>query len=84
MRAVAPTTAVPAAVADSMVATKAAGSTLAAEDIPAPRVLGARGQLHHDRRVAARLAALVARPTVRTSVPNTSVADHLPQMAGAT
>jgi len=82
MRAVAPT-AVPAAVADSMVATKAADSTLA-EDIPAPRVLGARGQLHHDRRVAARLAALVARPTVRTSIPNTSVADHLAQMAGAT
>ena len=61
MGAVVPATAVPAAVADSMVATEAeAGSTLAAEDIPGAKIFGALGQPHHDKWVAARIVGLVA------------------------
>ena len=81
MGAVAPTTAVHAAVVDSMAPIEAADSTLAAEDIPAARVFGARGRPLRDRWVAARLAGLPARPIVRTAIPGTSVADHWAQMA---
>jgi hypothetical protein len=68
-----------------MAGTKAeADFTLAAEDIPAAKVFGVRGQPHHDRWVVARIDGLVARPIVRTSIPGTSEADHLVQAASGT
>src|SRR5271169_2474881 len=80
--AVVPATAVPAAVADSMVATEAvADSTLAAEDIPVARLFGVGGQPRHGRWVVALLAGFVARPIVPTSVPGTLEADPLARMA---
>jgi hypothetical protein len=73
MGAVVLTMAVPEAVVDSMAGTKAeADSTMAAEHTPAAKVFGTRGQPHHDRRVAARIAGLAARPIVRTSIQGTS------------
>jgi len=85
MGVVVPTTAVPTAGAGPMAGTKAEeDSTLAEEDIPAARAFGAWGRPHHDRWVAARIAGLVVRPVVRASIPGTSVADHLAQMARAT
>jgi hypothetical protein len=72
-------------VADSMAATEAeADSTVGAEDIPAAKVFGARGQPHHDKWVVARIAGLVDRPIVRTAIPGTLEAARLARMASGT
>jgi hypothetical protein len=48
------------------------------------KVFWARGQPHHDKWVAARLANLAARPSMRTAISATSEADRLARMARGT
>jgi len=80
--AVAPTTAVLAAAADSIVAREAEeDSTVVAADTSAARVSGACGQPRHGKRVVARPGDLVDWPSVRTAIRHTSKATWLARMA---